>query len=180
MISNTAPAQTDTTPQERAPTPVVYGSVSTKSVADMYVSAQLTIGSGALEEGTGIARECLPGLVPDSSIISGGDKLPYLGIGNSKLDCGDQVHHPPCLDSPKGETSTEEVCFDTTNVCGGMDDKIDDVCELMKDRRLYILCVNEAKRSSSGAIKHRSFDTYWFGVDQSQRGCCCVGFILLE
>ncbi|GBP79783.1 hypothetical protein EVAR_99305_1 [Eumeta japonica] len=36
------------------------------------------------------------------------------------------------------------------------------------------------KGRSSGAIKRGSFYTYWFGVDQSQRGYCCVGFILSE
>ncbi|GBP48441.1 hypothetical protein EVAR_32843_1 [Eumeta japonica] len=31
-------------------------------------------------------------------------------------------------------------------MCGGEDDKINDVCELMKDGRLDILCVNETNR----------------------------------
>ncbi|GBP45181.1 hypothetical protein EVAR_25886_1 [Eumeta japonica] len=61
------------------------------------------------------------------------------------------------------------------------DDKIDDVCELMKDRRLDIICMNETKRKGSGgAIKRGSFDTYWSSVDQSQSGCCGVDFILSE
>ncbi|GBP69462.1 hypothetical protein EVAR_48820_1 [Eumeta japonica] len=59
----------------------------------------------------------------------------------------------------------------TLNVCS-MDDKIDSVCTLMKERRLYILCVNETKRNDSGgAIKCGSIETYWSGVDQSQREC---------
>ncbi|GBP35238.1 hypothetical protein EVAR_19458_1 [Eumeta japonica] len=58
---------------------------------------------------------------------------------------------------------------------------MDDVCELMKDRRLDILCVNETKRKSSGgAIKYGSFDTCWSGINQSQRGCREVGYILSE
>ncbi|GBP76803.1 hypothetical protein EVAR_42653_1 [Eumeta japonica] len=56
-----------------------------------------------------------------------------------------------------------------------------DVCELVKDKRLDLLCVNETKRKGSGrAIKSESFDTYWSGVDQSQRACRGVGFILSE
>ncbi|GBP04158.1 hypothetical protein EVAR_74874_1 [Eumeta japonica] len=64
---------------------------------------------------------------------------------------------------------------------GGVDDKIVDVCKLLKDRRLDILCMNEDKRKGSGgASKRGSFDTYWSGVDHNQRGCRGVDFILLE
>ncbi|GBP22502.1 hypothetical protein EVAR_78680_1 [Eumeta japonica] len=88
---------------------------------------------------------------------------------------------PSSPEGRKGEMRTREVRFGTLNVCGGMDDKIDDICELMKDRRLDILCVNETKRKGSGGvIKRGSFVTYWSGVDQSQRGCRGVGFILPE
>ncbi|GBP70799.1 hypothetical protein EVAR_52926_1 [Eumeta japonica] len=60
-----------------------------------------------------------------------------------------------------------------------MNYKIDDVCELMKDWRLDIVGVNESKRrGSGGTIKCGSFDTYWSDVDQSQRGCRGIGFIL--
>ncbi|GBP31571.1 hypothetical protein EVAR_78150_1 [Eumeta japonica] len=55
-------------------------------------------------------------------------------IGSSRLDCGNKVRHPLCLVLRRGETRTGEIHFGTLNVCGGMDDKIDDVCELMKDR----------------------------------------------
>ncbi|GBP92323.1 hypothetical protein EVAR_67024_1 [Eumeta japonica] len=62
-----------------------------------------------------------------------------------------------------------------------MDNKINDVYELMKDRQLYILCANETKRKGSGgATKRGSFDTYRSGVDRSQGGCRDVGFILSE
>ncbi|GBP18165.1 hypothetical protein EVAR_12948_1 [Eumeta japonica] len=65
---------------------------------------------------------------------------------------------------------TREICFRNPNVCGGMDDKIDDVCELMKERRLNILCVNGTKRKGNGgAIKHRS-----------RRRCRGVNFIISE
>ncbi|GBP47500.1 hypothetical protein EVAR_30588_1 [Eumeta japonica] len=44
---------------------------------------------------------------------------------------------------------------------------MDDVSELTKNRRLYILCVNKIQtKGSDGAIKRGSFDTYWSGVDQ--------------
>ncbi|GBP34283.1 hypothetical protein EVAR_13422_1 [Eumeta japonica] len=75
-----------------------------------------------------------------------GDKFPYWEIGSSRLDCGDEVRHSSRLVLQRGETRTGEFYLGTLNVCGGMDDKIEDVFELMKDRRLDILCVNETKR----------------------------------
>ncbi|GBP43655.1 hypothetical protein EVAR_30489_1 [Eumeta japonica] len=55
-----------------------------------------------------------------------------------------------------------------------MDNDIVDVCKLVKDRQLDILCVNEIKRKGSGGIiKHGSFETYCSSVDQSQRRCIC-------
>ncbi|GBP70996.1 hypothetical protein EVAR_57763_1 [Eumeta japonica] len=51
----------------------------------------------------------------------------------------------------------------------------------MKDRRLDILCANQTKRKGyGGVIKRGSFDTYWSGVHQSQRGRRGVAFILSE
>ncbi|GBP54952.1 hypothetical protein EVAR_50396_1 [Eumeta japonica] len=53
-----------------------------------------------------------------------------------------------------------------------MCDKIDNACELMKDRRMDILYVNEIKgKGSGGVIECGSFDAYCSGVDQSQRVC---------
>ncbi|GBP44391.1 hypothetical protein EVAR_81305_1 [Eumeta japonica] len=110
---------------------------------------------------TGNTRKCLPGLVLGSPIVSGKGKFPYRRIGSSRLDCRDEVRHPSRLVPRRGETRSTEVHFGTLNVCGGMDDKIYDVCELMKDRRLDILCVNETKRKGSGgAIKRGPFETY--------------------
>ncbi|GBP75800.1 hypothetical protein EVAR_65432_1 [Eumeta japonica] len=65
--------------------------------------------------------------------------------------------------SPEGrKTATaNKVRFGTLDVCGGMDDKIDDVYKLMKERRLYILYVNKPKRKGSGAaIEHGPFETF--------------------
>ncbi|GBP25044.1 hypothetical protein EVAR_19524_1 [Eumeta japonica] len=62
-----------------------------------------------------------------------------------------------------------------------VDDKIDDVCELMKNRRLDSLCVNETKRKGSGgAIKYGSFYAYGPGVDQSPRESRGVGFMVSQ
>ncbi|GBP41345.1 hypothetical protein EVAR_25184_1 [Eumeta japonica] len=74
----------------------------------------------------------------------------------------------------------KEVCFDTLNFCGGMDDKIDDTCKLMKDRQLDILCVNNTKRKGSVGPSNTAFCTHCLGVDRSQRGYQGVGFILPE
>ncbi|GBP43919.1 hypothetical protein EVAR_41776_1 [Eumeta japonica] len=131
------------------------------------------------QESPGFARESLTGLVLGSSIVLG--NVPYPETGSSRLDCGYEVRHSSRLVPQKGESTTGEVRFGTLNVYVGIDDKIDDVCELMKDRRSYILCVNETKRKGSGgAIKRGSFRTYWSSVDQSQRRSRGVGFILSE
>ncbi|GBP13880.1 hypothetical protein EVAR_10453_1 [Eumeta japonica] len=90
----------------------------------------------------------------------------HRGIESSKLDCGDEVRHLSRLVLRRGETGNGEVCFGILNVGSDMDNKIDDVYELMKDKRLDILCVNETKRKGDyGAIKCGSFDIYWSGVD---------------
>ncbi|GBP40274.1 hypothetical protein EVAR_83964_1 [Eumeta japonica] len=99
-------------------------------------------------------------------------RAPARALRRPKLDYGNEVCHPLRLAPRMGETRTGEVRFGTLNVSGGIDDKIDDVCELMEYRRLDILRVNETKRkASSGAIKRGSFDTYWSGVDQNKGGC---------
>ncbi|GBP10866.1 hypothetical protein EVAR_5447_1 [Eumeta japonica] len=45
----------------------------------------------------------------------------------------------------RGEARIREVHFGTLNTCVGMNDKIEDVCE-MKNRRLDTLCMNDSKR----------------------------------
>ncbi|GBP53546.1 Transposon TX1 uncharacterized 149 kDa protein [Eumeta japonica] len=90
--------------------------------------------------------ESLPGLVPGSSIVFLGDKFLNRGIKNSRLDCGEEIRNPSRPVPWRGETGTGGVCFSIFSVCGGMDDKIEDVCELTKDRQLDILCANETKR----------------------------------
>ncbi|GBP65155.1 hypothetical protein EVAR_48632_1 [Eumeta japonica] len=47
--------------------------------------------------------------------------------------------------------------------------------------RLDILSVNETKRKGNGEdIKHGSFETYCYGVDQNQRGYYGFAFVLSE
>ncbi|GBP44363.1 hypothetical protein EVAR_31258_1 [Eumeta japonica] len=76
---------------------------------------------------------------------------------------------------------TRKVGFGTLNACGGINNKIDDVYELMKDRRMDVLCVNDTKmKDSGGATKHGFLESYWSGVEQCQRRCRSVGSILSE
>ncbi|GBP92442.1 hypothetical protein EVAR_63192_1 [Eumeta japonica] len=76
------------------------------------------------------------------------------------------------------ETQTKEARFDTLNVCGGMDDKNNDVYGLMNDRRLEVLHLNATKKKWRLAHQTLFFETHWSGVNQSQRGCWGVDFIL--
>ncbi|GBP62501.1 hypothetical protein EVAR_44741_1 [Eumeta japonica] len=64
---------------------------------------------------------------------------------SSRLDCSDEAQYSSRLVPRRGKTRTGEVCFGTLIVCGSMDDKVDDVFELMEERRLDIICVNETK-----------------------------------
>ncbi|GBP91174.1 hypothetical protein EVAR_64550_1 [Eumeta japonica] len=83
--------------------------------------------------------------------------------------------------SPEGETRTKEVRFGNLHVCEGMDDKINDDWELMKDRRPGILCVNHTNRTDSGdAIEHGLSETYCSGVDQREQRYRDLGFILSD
>ncbi|GBP39678.1 hypothetical protein EVAR_25502_1 [Eumeta japonica] len=69
--------------------------------------------------------------------------------GSFRLDCCDEVRQPSRLVLRKGETRAREIRFSDMNVFEGVDDKIDDVCNLMKDGWHDILCVNEIKRKGS-------------------------------
>ncbi|GBP77357.1 hypothetical protein EVAR_40010_1 [Eumeta japonica] len=80
----------------------------------------------------------------------GGRQISYREIGSSRLDYDDEVCNQSRLVPRRGETRTKEIRLVTMNVCGGMDNKIDDICELIKDRRLEIICMNESKRKESG------------------------------
>ncbi|GBP31007.1 hypothetical protein EVAR_81906_1 [Eumeta japonica] len=96
----------------------------------------------------------------------GGDK-PYWGIASSKLDYGDEVGYPSRLVTRRSATRTGEVRFGTMNMCEGMDDKIDDICELIKDTLLDILCMNDTRRKSVYApdlSKPKEREGFWADV----------------
>ncbi|GBP55219.1 hypothetical protein EVAR_36802_1 [Eumeta japonica] len=80
------------------------------------------------------------------------NKFSYRGIGSSRLDYDDEVCLLSRLVRRRGEMRTEEVRFGTLNICGDMDDKIDDLCELIKYKRLNIRCVNETKRKDTSKL----------------------------
>ncbi|GBP43268.1 Pickpocket protein 28 [Eumeta japonica] len=64
------------------------------------------------QEGISIAKEFLPELVPDSLIVPGGDKFSYRGIGSSRLDSGNEFHHPVTPSSRRGkEVRLETLVF---------------------------------------------------------------------
>ncbi|GBP15970.1 hypothetical protein EVAR_12550_1 [Eumeta japonica] len=51
-------------------------------------------------------------------IVSGRDKFLYRGIGSSRFDGGDEVHHPLRLVPRRGEMRTGQVRFSTLNMYG--------------------------------------------------------------
>lgn len=80
---------------------------------------------------------------------------------------------------PNGrEKRTDESRFATMNVRGRMNGKIDEVCQIMSERKIDILCVNETKRKGRDTTKHGPYSAYWSGVPSNQRGGQGVGVIL--
>ncbi|GBP70557.1 hypothetical protein EVAR_47940_1 [Eumeta japonica] len=71
---------------------------------------------------------------------SPGQSHRFWGRGQNSVS-SDEIRHPSHLVSRRGETRTAEVPFGILSVC--VDDRIDDICELMKSRRGGNLCVNE-------------------------------------
>lgn len=51
-----------------------------------------------------------------------------------------------CIVSRGAEKRLTESRFATLNVCGGMDKKLNEVLQLMNERKIDDLCVNETKR----------------------------------
>ncbi|GBP91682.1 hypothetical protein EVAR_100262_1 [Eumeta japonica] len=87
-------------------------------------------------------EESLPGLVLGSAVVSGGTNF---RTGESRALGSIAGGGSPAVTLSSLEEQNEDWRSPFWySKC--MDDKIDDVCELMKDRRLDILCVNETKR----------------------------------
>ncbi|CAK1604149.1 unnamed protein product, partial [Parnassius mnemosyne] len=57
---------------------------------------------------------------------------------------------------------------------------MDEVCDMMYDRGIDVLCVNETKRKGKDATTHGMYTAYWSGVDETERACQGVGIILSE
>ena len=59
-----------------------------------------------------------------------------------------------------------------------MEEKLNDVCQLMSERHIDMLCVNETKRKGRDITKHGPYTAYWSGVPSTTRACQGVGVIL--
>ena len=93
---------------------------------------------------------------------------------------GDVVCNPSRRVPHGGEERFMESRFATLNVRGGMNEKIDEVCQMMSERRIDVLCVNETKRKECDTTKHGTYTAYWSGVPTTSRGCQGVGLFLSE
>lgn len=63
-----------------------------------------------------------------------------------KLGGGGDVRHTPRQKVSRGEKRAAECRLATLNVQGGVHEKLDEVLELMNDKRLDALCLNETKK----------------------------------
>ncbi|XP_052757031.1 craniofacial development protein 2-like [Galleria mellonella] len=126
------------------------------------------------QEGTGTAGESVPECNSGSPIVSGGDK--FLIDGDAL--CHGSRHVSPV--SPNGKKRAKECQIATMNVCGGMDSKIDEVCEMMSERRIDVLGVSETKKKGCSITTYDRYTGYWSGVNDSERSSQGVGVILSE
>ncbi|XP_063543201.1 uncharacterized protein LOC134751686 [Cydia strobilella] len=97
---------------------------------------------------------------------------------NNHPNGGDVVRHPSRLVSRGGDKRLAESRFDTLNVGGGMEDKLNEVLQMMDERKIDILCVNETKRKGCDTTLHGTYTAYWSGVPSSDRACQGVGVVL--
>lgn len=93
---------------------------------------------------------------------------------------GDAVRNPSRRVSRRSEKWAVETRIATMNICGGLDGKIDEVCEVFNTRGMDLLCVNESKRKGRGITTHGTLTAYWSGVPESEHGCQGVGIVLSE
>lgn len=98
---------------------------------------------------------------------------------NNKLGGSDIVYSSRHV-SRRGETRAAESRYATLNDRRGMNDKIDEVCEMMKTGRIDVLCLNETKKKWIGTSIHGHFFAYSWGVPESKRGCQGIGIVLSE
>ncbi|XP_052753680.1 craniofacial development protein 2-like [Galleria mellonella] len=126
------------------------------------------------QEGTGTAGESVPECNSGSPIVSGGDK--FLIDGDAL--CHGSRHVSPV--SPNGKKRAKECQIATMNVCGSMDSKIDEVCEMMSERRIDVLGVSETKKKGCSITTYDRYTGYWSGVNDSERSSQGVGVILSE
>ncbi|CAG9136030.1 unnamed protein product [Plutella xylostella] len=93
---------------------------------------------------------------------------------------GDAVRNPSRRVSRRSEKWAVETRIATMNICGGLDGKIDEVCEVFNTRGMDLLCVNESKRKGRGITTHGTLTAYWSRVPESEHGCQGVGIVLSE
>lgn len=104
----------------------------------------------------------------------------YLG-GGGKIPDGDVLCHTSRLVSPcVGRKRAEDCLFATLNVCGGVEGKMVEICEMMNMRKIDVLGVSVTKRKDGVATTHGQYFAYLSSVASSQRGSQGAGVILSE
>jgi exonuclease III len=129
------------------------------------------------QEGTGSnSGESLP----PAGLLAGGCSA-YSGGGNFVPTSGGVIRHTPRkTPSCRGGKRAAECRFATLNVRGGMNEKIDEVCDLMTERKIDVLCLNETKRKGKDMSMHGPLMALWSGVSDDERGSQGVGIVLSE
>lgn len=80
----------------------------------------------------------------------------------------------------EGKKRAAESRLATMNVCGGMENKLDEVCMMMKERNLDVLCLTETKKKGVSTSTHGTLTALWSGVSDDEHGCQGVGIVLTD
>lgn len=93
---------------------------------------------------------------------------------------GDPNRHGSRRLPTRGEKRAGDSLFATMNVCGGMKSKEDEVCDMMNERGIDVLCVTETNRRGQGNTTLGAYSAYWSGVHDTDRASKGVGIVLSE
>ena len=98
--------------------------------------------------------------------------------GTNACACGEGGRHPSRSANLGGSRRTE-CRIGTWNVRGGMKDKMNEMIDVMKERRLDALCLTETKRKGCDADDlPGGVVALWSGVDQDEHASGGVGVVL--
>jgi hypothetical protein len=65
----------------------------------------------------------------------------------------------------------QECRIATWNIRGRMDGKMNELCDMMKEKCLDLLCVTESWKKGSGSMENGDTLVLWSGLPETDRAC---------